>query len=809
MNLLDQIPTQMNGTRSILLASIMLCGCSVGPRDLDADKGNGVPSADGGLSIDGGPDFDGGLVTCTPETDLEFCARQNTSCGSSQGIDNCLEPRNVVSCGNCAGPTGCQAGRCECPSENDVQFCTRLDVECGPFASTDICGNSRNVASCGTCTAPMTCGGAQNPGVCGCTPQSDAQLCATSMKNCGDVSLTDNCGRARAVSCGTCTAPNTCGGSGTPNVCGSASKELFRWLIPSVAGNALTAVHAISPNDVWAVGELGTIVHWDGTALTASPRFTRFTLNDVFASGPRDVWAVGDEGTLLHYDGNTWKATRLNGVGNYISVWAASPNDVRIVNKRTSDTIIQQFDIVGDYFKLFYRADPARPFSKLTGTGIDDLWVYGEGSATALHFNGIDWVDLTPTTAPRSYIPVYAGGMVARNQFFCAHGYRSAGAADTIELLGAGTATRWSLNQPRAVRDLWAANSAEVWTIAVDATNVAGYPPQSRIVRATKRQGADALDEIQSNAGRWQRSIHGSSSTDVWVAGEFGQLARLNGGTFSRVSSPALPAPCTQAAFINADRGYAICLPESDASTQKLTMFDTRTGSVVEKDVFPAASIDRINAIWATGDSGVWMATKAGSLIFFDGSKSNVVASFPGSEITAIWGLAPDLIWAGTKSGRILSFNGTSWSAVQTPESGPILGFWASGPKDVYALESSGQYLHFDGRAWKRLNAFQKLKAIQGTSSTNVWAHNGVETVLRFDGKTWTRYVPFAVSNLRGLWAMSESEVYVSSVDRLFRFDGQKFVEIARIAEPILGIWGGTATEIRLFTRAGILAVRR
>jgi ricin-type beta-trefoil lectin protein/polysaccharide lyase-like protein len=61
-----------------------------------------------------------------------------------------------------------------------------------------------------------------------CTPESNGSFCSRLGKNCGTVSGTDNCGNARTVSCGACTAPDTCGGGGTANVCGSAGTVTFQ-----------------------------------------------------------------------------------------------------------------------------------------------------------------------------------------------------------------------------------------------------------------------------------------------------------------------------------------------------------------------------------------------------------------------------------------------------------------------------------------------------------------------------------------------------------------------------------------------------
>ena len=74
--------------------------------------------------------------------------------------------------------------------------CTGL--ACGP--ATNNCGQT---ITCGSCTTPETCGGGGMAGVCGCTPESDAEACGGAP--CGHV--TNNCGQI--VDCG-----GSCGSGG-------------------------------------------------------------------------------------------------------------------------------------------------------------------------------------------------------------------------------------------------------------------------------------------------------------------------------------------------------------------------------------------------------------------------------------------------------------------------------------------------------------------------------------------------------------------------------------------------------------------
>jgi hypothetical protein len=177
--------------------------------------------------VSSGTAFPFSVGSCTAETDAAFCIRLHKECGTVTAADNCGTTRTVASCGTCVAPSTCGGGGVanvcgtSCTPQTDAELCASSGKNCGSITAVDNCGATRTVASCGTCVAPNTCGGAGTANVCGCTGETDAQLCSAHNAQCRSISVTDGCGSARTVaSCGTCAAPNTCGGAGTANVCG-------------------------------------------------------------------------------------------------------------------------------------------------------------------------------------------------------------------------------------------------------------------------------------------------------------------------------------------------------------------------------------------------------------------------------------------------------------------------------------------------------------------------------------------------------------------------------------------------------------
>jgi hypothetical protein len=73
----------------------------------------------------------------------------------------------------------------------------------------------------------------------------------------------------------------------------------------------LRACWGFATNDVWAVGDQGTIIHWDGFNWLISnepPELEgNYDYRGVFGCYPYSVWAIGTSGTgdnvIIHWDG--------------------------------------------------------------------------------------------------------------------------------------------------------------------------------------------------------------------------------------------------------------------------------------------------------------------------------------------------------------------------------------------------------------------------------------------------------------------------------------------------------------------------
>ena len=98
--------------------------------------------------------------------------------------------------------------------------------------------------------------------------------------------------------------------------------------LPASWSMPLKVIDASSSKNVWAFGEDGSIVHWNGKKWTSAKFGGRFRAADAEAISASNVWAVGGA-TARHWNGKKWATVKLPATVNSIhavsakNIWAA------------------------------------------------------------------------------------------------------------------------------------------------------------------------------------------------------------------------------------------------------------------------------------------------------------------------------------------------------------------------------------------------------------------------------------------------------------------------------------------------------
>lgn len=164
----------------------------------------------------------------------------------------------------------------------------------------------------------------------------------------------------------------------------------FCWVNPAPHGFALFGIWGSAPNDIWAVGEAGTVMRYNGTAWVTLPSQDVGSDADfagIWGSSRNDIWIVGQKGALSHWNGQIFTHSTLDPPVALNAVWGVGPDEVYVAGSG------------GNAFRCNAQQQckllPAAPGTDLTGVALIAIWgrsgteVYLAGSRLRSDSGGI------------------------------------------------------------------------------------------------------------------------------------------------------------------------------------------------------------------------------------------------------------------------------------------------------------------------------------------------------------------------------------------------------------------------------------
>jgi hypothetical protein len=324
--------------------------------------------------------------------------------------------------------------------------------------------------------------------------------------------------------------------------------------------SALTAVVALTPSDVWAVGDRNTVSsrgiflaaplaeHWDGTKWTViptpDPQGQCNTFSALAASASNDVWAVGKvymnagncgkgsnfPAVIEHWDGTSWNIVpspspvnkRLTGVAAIASndVWAVGYNEP---SWGSLYTLTEHWD--GSRWKVIRSPNIQSQqtyFEAVTAVATNDVWAVGAylkspsnvAAPFAEHWDGVAWKIVQ--------VPDSGSG------FSFLFGASSAGTNDVWATGATDLALRWdgsnwiSYPVPNTNGGLYGAvvfPDGRAWAV--------GYESKGGVaLTLTERWDGKAWKRVPSpspsGTNNYFNAVSGNSHSDVWAVGQYG-----------------------------------------------------------------------------------------------------------------------------------------------------------------------------------------------------------------------------------------------------------------------------------------------
>ena len=223
---------------------------------------------------------------------------------------------------------------------------------------------------------------------------------------------------ALAVVAGCAVLVSGASGSAGSRLTGGACSARWRVVATGVKVPLLSAVAAISPTDVWAVGgsdnlrgiATPVIVHWDGKRLRSYSAFRPSRRNGselaaISAVASHDVWAVGVDGgkrVVMQWDGRAWKRVttpRVRGSGGLNGITAISSSDVWAVGSGDNGALVMHWNgRAWSRTSLRGLVGSKTWLSEVAGASSHDIWTVGgrnidldSWAPVSLHWDGRSW----------------------------------------------------------------------------------------------------------------------------------------------------------------------------------------------------------------------------------------------------------------------------------------------------------------------------------------------------------------------------------------------------------------------------------
>jgi hypothetical protein len=541
------------------------------------------------------------------------------------------------------------------------------------------------------------------------------------------------------------------------------------------SGPHLRGVWGTGPDDAWAVGVGGLILHWDGATWSETASGTAGDLHAVWAASTSDAWAVGGGGVILHWNGAAW--TTVVQVGNgpgFNAVWGAGSGDVWAVGDAGT---AMHWD--GGAWSAI-ATGTAESLTSVSGSGTADVWA--AAPLGILHWNGKSWSeDRGPVAFPGDAI--WTG---SPNEAWDVGGTRALhwdGMTWTVPTFGGGDLFNG------IYFGVWGSGPADVW--AVGGGGVISHSTGLDWTFSTSGTGVDL------------RAVWGSGPGDVWAVGD-GAILRWNGAVWSIVvGGPA--APLTTQSLLRVwgtgpDDVWTVGSGNTQFGVPSAVLHWNGTAWSV---VTSAAQVPVLASGWSTSSSDIWFVGAAvgggGGVVRLNGPSGTPLAlgaPLSSTNLSDVWGSGPDDVWVvgGNpngplgEGGSILHWDGSSWSvppvsfAIAIYYAPFLTTIWGSGRDDVWAA-GGGWLLHWDGATWSRVQipGVAMITRVWGSRPNDVWAV-GFDSVMHWNGIAWTLTCrppsPFRVvagSGPNDVWFTTDASGYHGNLTTTLHWDGTHF----------------------------------
>jgi hypothetical protein len=278
----------------------------------------------------------------------------------------------------------------------------------------------------------------------------------------------------------------------------------------------LRDIDGYSGSRIFAVGNAGTILQFDGTAWRDISGITDQTVYGIWWASKNEAFAVADKGQILHFDGSGWGAMASGTTLRLRDIWGASSDCMFAVGE--TGTILR-FD--GNSWKKM-TSPTSLTLQSVWGSSCTSVYAVGgesgsggTGSGTIIYYDGSQWTTQSGSATPRLQDIFGVDGSVY-----------ATGDTGTI-LVSNGNDGKWSSMQSGAVdnlRGIWGMSGKNLYAVG-DYGTALHY---------------DGTTWTQESAGTTQDlfAVWGSMAGSIYAVGRSGVVLRYEDNGTDNTTCP-------------------------------------------------------------------------------------------------------------------------------------------------------------------------------------------------------------------------------------------------------------------------------
>ncbi len=568
------------------------------------------------------------------------------------------------------------------------------------------------------------------------------------------------------------------------------------WQNPLPQGLGLSGVWAAGPTDVFAVGERGLVLRFNGkewkvqrAGVITSSSGPFPVLRAIWGTSATSIYVVGNT-PPMHFNGKQWQAIKTGDTHTHADVWGTSDTDVFVVGE--AGTILH-FD--GTSWNK-QKSGTTTTLLGVWGTGSSDVWAVG-WFGTILHFDGTSWKkQQTPSS---SYSLQDVCGTSSTNVFAVGSSYSTSGTILRYD----GKTWKTQLNNKYSGSAVYCAGPSAVY-VASGSQLLLHDGSKWTVIPTT---ASDVLG-----------SIDGTSATNVFSVGSSGAMFHYSGTNMQNMSTklgdPGVWPEHTAVWGSGPSNVYAVGKSNLSSAEGHVVRWDGANWKVVKwgmstplHDIWGSSPTD----VFAVG-GGESYSTPA--ILHFDGTSWTKAAFSQLDKLRGVWGTSATNVFAvgemkPASGGAILHFHGKAWSLNTANVKGCLTSVWGSGPTDVFAVGDGGVILRHDGKTWQPQKSGTKadLVSVWGTSSTDVYviSRGGSSqphpaSILHYDGKSWKNQAQYPNQLLSDVWGSGATDIYVVGLTKgtgsIVHYDGKSWSQVGFPGHYLGGVWGSDPTDV-------------